>query len=196
MRPKGKWLVLGSHQRYLLGRETLVLMGFPLHRMSTMNFPESVTWLTHTIGTWCGWVCQEIWCLLLIPAPKVLQDLGGNSMSVRVVMAVLAAALRATDPQRMTQSWKMPIYVQANVVFNFFGVLGNHGKSNPNLENSVMMIDPSKFPILLHNHSVQLATFSWQFMTSICHDMSSSSQHCRTHLIWAHEEPQIPTSSW
>ena len=132
MRPKGKWLVLGSQQRYLLGRETLVLMGFPLHRMRTMNLPESVTWLTHTIGTWCGWVCQEIWCLLLIPAPKVLQDLGGNSMSVRVVMAVLAAALRATDPQKMTQSWKMPMYVQANVVFNFFGVLGNHGKSNPN----------------------------------------------------------------
>ena len=101
MRPKGKWLLLGSRQRYLLGRETLLLMGFPLHRMSTGNLPESVTWLTHTIGNW-----SRRKCLRLIRGPKVLQDLGGNSMSVRVVMAVLAAALCATDPQKMSQSWK------------------------------------------------------------------------------------------
>ena len=50
------------------------------------------------------WLKRGCDSLLLIPASKVLHDLGGNSMSVRVVMAVLAAALRATDPQKMTQS--------------------------------------------------------------------------------------------
>ena len=62
MRPKGKWLLLGSHQRYLLGREILILMGFPLHRMTTVSLPENVTWPGNTIGTWCGWKGDVILC--------------------------------------------------------------------------------------------------------------------------------------
>ena len=46
MRPKGKWLVLGNHQRYLLGRDLMYLMGFPLHRMAC-GVPESATWIVH-----------------------------------------------------------------------------------------------------------------------------------------------------
>lgn len=44
MRPKGKWLALNV-QRFLLGRELMVLMGFPLHRMVLGGTSESVTWL-------------------------------------------------------------------------------------------------------------------------------------------------------
>ena len=43
MRPKGKWLSL-EHQRYVTGKEVMVLMGFPMHRMVT-NVDDNVAWM-------------------------------------------------------------------------------------------------------------------------------------------------------
>ena len=33
--------MLGDHQRYLLGREVMTLMGFPLHRMNTTEVSDA-----------------------------------------------------------------------------------------------------------------------------------------------------------
>lgn len=41
-RPKGKYLVLGKTQRFLLGWEAMALMGMPLHRMDVRDTPDHV----------------------------------------------------------------------------------------------------------------------------------------------------------
>ena len=47
-RPNGKYLVLTDKtQRYLVGREVLLMMGLPIHRLQISSLPESAPWLNH-----------------------------------------------------------------------------------------------------------------------------------------------------
>ena len=74
-------------------------------------------------GVWCSWICNmdctlgsaTFYCLKqmqhcpsqppTVSPSKVLHDMAGNSMCIRVVMALLAAALGATRPEMMANIW-------------------------------------------------------------------------------------------
>lgn len=100
-RPNGKFLNFnGDNPRYLIGRELLILMGFPYHRLQ-MNVSESATWLDTRLE-WFHTVFGSSRCL---PTSKVLASLAGNSMHIRCVMAAICAALSSTVPDAMA-AWQ------------------------------------------------------------------------------------------
>ena len=100
LRPKGKWLSLDAG-RYLIGRELMILMGFPIHRMYPNVVSEQVAWLI--LGAMIRVTQSLAHCT--VAATKVLHDMAGNSMNLRVIMAAIAAAMSATRPEVMGQRW-------------------------------------------------------------------------------------------
>lgn len=84
----------------------MYLMGFPLHWMAC-GVPDSATWIVHdcTLGSAAFFCLKQMQhCPSQAPTvspSKVLHDMAGNSMCIRVVIALLAAALGATRPEMM-----------------------------------------------------------------------------------------------
>jgi hypothetical protein len=79
------WLDLGKMSRIMLGRESLLLQGFPTSRVPVDAFPESF-----------------------------MQDLAGNAMAVPVVLAVLMASFCAIHWREATAE-DAPAATQADV---------------------------------------------------------------------------------
>lgn len=73
-------------QRYLTGRDMLLLMGLPLHQRQMDCVSDSAAWPSG----------------LFPNSREVLHDLAGNTIHMRSIGALICAAFAATKPEMMS----------------------------------------------------------------------------------------------
>ena len=91
------------HQRYLIGREALLLMGCPLHRLNISRNSETESLMQSIFEfPWFVFVPTDFGLdSIHLRHPKEMHDLAGNSMAVRAIMAIVCSALSLTSAPKM-----------------------------------------------------------------------------------------------
>ena len=83
----------------MIGREALLLMGVPIHRLDLSRTTEAES-LLHGLRLNFNWQLVPK-CSKLEYLTKEMHGLAGNAMSVRAIMAIICVALSLTCPCKL-----------------------------------------------------------------------------------------------
>ena len=84
---------------HLEGLDTLILMGLPVDCLHLEGFSSTDSRLQVLVQSFQGVKLQYINCCS--SRAKELQKMGGNGMSIRVLMVAITALLRSVSPDKM-----------------------------------------------------------------------------------------------